>query len=1114
MSEFSRILTEYLERVDAGEDVSLQDFLAKHPEHADRIGQFLSNHGVVSDGIGHSVSPPALQPDLDGRQLGNFQLGVELGRGGMGIVYEAQDLTTSRAVALKILPQAGGVAESELARFQNEVQATASLSHDHIVPVYSVGEEGGTHYFAMKLIDGMSLGQLIRAAGAGLPYSEWPSTSGIRYDTASSTTEVATKESNRTTSSSSRSPKYEDICRMIADVAGALDYAHAKGVVHRDIKPSNLLIGRSGKVWITDFGLARLENQDTITATGDLLGTVQYMSPEQAMGNREIDGRSDIYSLGVILYQLLTGELPFRGNHRVVLHRLLHEDPVDPRSLNPTVPRDLATICMKCLQKKPAQRYATAQNLADDMQDFLAGRPIKARPTPWVERTWKWCCRNRGATTAIATVVASVIVIICVSQLSLKASRANEAKARKAEEQARSSELHALQLLYATEMEQASKAYKSGNVKETRIHLNQAAEVDPGRHLRGLEWDYLWQRTSQDARVFCTSSSEIYTVVPSPDGEQLLVAGADSNLQFFDATTGCLRHSIQTEQDEINDIVFSRTGKLIATAGDDGTVKIWNAMTRELVSTAKSGEQIVWTAAFLSDDRIIATCDNESLRPDEKRGSLRQFDVFRVDGELGEILATGGCDCGQRHGQKVCRGASQLVVLPDRDVVGGRDAIHRWSETDGNWRLCDGSEPLLLYDIEVDPSRNLLFLCSKNELVVRDLETSKPLLRIPQVNGVLGIALFPKRGYLAISVRGGQVIVYRMLEVDGKLQQLERVDAWAVEGNEPHTLVASADEQRLLYSLDNQLYETPLIEKAKQSHVVDGIYIGDRYSRSFLVMGNDGQIAKSDIACGVQATGMADYTLTAEAGIVAGISRDPKNREIQVWRIDDGEVLYSGKSLAPDLDRIQVSRDGNYLALFNRGSVNGRMLGMSAVLDWKAGKYTIADKGGMSRWNVSFDHENRIVFAPRDQLVCRDAESGEVLWHDDDTRVTQYTVHPSENLLAVGTTAHRIELRDSGTGEIVRQIPTESRVRAIAFTSDGDRLGYTRSDADDFFLVDVLTGRTVLSVPSAFQNVRGFFPGTFIENDTVFTARFGYEPQTTLLNLGQRNGDGACPPAP
>jgi serine/threonine protein kinase len=365
----------------------------------------------------------------DPQRLGDFELLRELGRGGMGIVYEARQVSLNRKVALKVLSGGLGLTSKAVQRFRREAEAAAKLHHTNIVPIYATGEEDGTHFYAMELIDGPSLDHVIRQmrdkkSVVGTENPEVPS-QRPRADATLAATVAHTDSSpsnsgasSLTSSSLSSASNYFDtVARMIAEVADALGYAHKNGVIHRDIKPSNLLPSPDGRLSINDFGLARVLEQPGMTVSGEFVGTPAYMSPEQITAGRiPLDHRTDIYSLGATLYELLTLERPHTGQSREqVLAQIVHKEPRAPRRISKKVPVDLETICLKALEKDPDRRYQTAGQMADDLRRYLNRFTISARRRGPVGRLVKWVRRRP----AVAVLLACVVIAVGVAAASL-----------------------------------------------------------------------------------------------------------------------------------------------------------------------------------------------------------------------------------------------------------------------------------------------------------------------------------------------------------------------------------------------------------------------------------------------------------------------------------------------------------------------------------------------------------------------------------------------------------------------------------------------------------------------------------------------------------------------
>jgi serine/threonine protein kinase len=309
-----------------------------------------------------------------GEQIGSYDILSELGRGGMGVVYKAQDRRLKRLVALKVVLAGGHASAAERQRFQVEVEAAARLQHPNIVQVYEVGEEGGRPFMAMEYCPSGSLQDRIR--------------------------------------NQPQPPR--EAAQLIATLADALHHAHQAGIVHRDIKPANLLLTTDGAPKVADFGLAkRLNKADNFTQTGAIMGSLDYMAPEQAAGRtREATPATDVYSLGAVLYKLLTGQPPFHGTSDLeTINAIVSRDPVSIRVFQPKTPRDLVTICHKCLEKNPARRYATAATLADDLRRYLADQPIQARPLGSVESAWRWARHHSGLSLVLLGGVTMLLVV-------------------------------------------------------------------------------------------------------------------------------------------------------------------------------------------------------------------------------------------------------------------------------------------------------------------------------------------------------------------------------------------------------------------------------------------------------------------------------------------------------------------------------------------------------------------------------------------------------------------------------------------------------------------------------------------------------------------------------
>jgi serine/threonine protein kinase len=436
------VLDRYLRALEGGFPPPRQQLFEAHSDLAGPLRMYLDNlddlHDVAAAFGKHDATADDTSPrDPGEKRLGDFVLVREVGRGGMGVVYEARQISLARRVALKVLPFAAVLESRQIARFKNEAQAAAQLHHPNIVPVYAVGVERGVHYYAMQFIDGQPLDRAIaelrpaapREARASLASTVSTSNAAHR-DTPQSgpppALDLAREPSFLRRQHASRQEYFRAVMRLGIQAAQALHAAHSYGIVHRDIKPSNLLVDDDGKLWVTDFGLARCQNDMTLTRTGDVVGTWQYMSPEQALGEAAlVDHRTDVYSLGATLYELATLQPAYAGENREkLLARIDRRDPPRPRSIDPHLPADLENVLLKAMARERDDRYLTAQDLADDLRRVLEGQPTVARPPTLVDRLSKFARRHRRMVAAAAALVLVATAGLAASTLLINRERA------------------------------------------------------------------------------------------------------------------------------------------------------------------------------------------------------------------------------------------------------------------------------------------------------------------------------------------------------------------------------------------------------------------------------------------------------------------------------------------------------------------------------------------------------------------------------------------------------------------------------------------------------------------------------------------------------------------
>jgi eukaryotic-like serine/threonine-protein kinase len=456
ISDDSRLLAlvkEYLAELEKGRQPNRDALYARYPELVSGLKEYLDgldwlHHGAKAFQTNHSTRrrlDTGLQP---GDFLDEYEIVREVGRGGMGVVYEARQAKLNRRVALKVLPLNFPEEPKRLQRFAVEAQAAATVAHPNIVPIYSVGSDQGIHYYSMRLIDGVALDLLAEHASEShaAKVSQPTTTDNLPSSFEERPTPDRPTEGTKIlklleTAARNRTEYHRTVASLGMRVASALDHAHQLGVIHRDIKPANLLLDQDGEVWITDFGLAQLRDGSIITQSGAPVGTLRYMSPEQASGDRRmIDHRTDIYSLGATLYEMLTGHHMFEATDPIgLLYQIVNRDPTLPTKHDPLMRRDLETIVLKCLHKESAKRYQTAAEVAADLERFLARQPIQATRSGWFEKAKSWGHRHP---TAIKSLIASGVIVVLTTGIAAgmifrehqKTQVAYQAESRRADE--------------------------------------------------------------------------------------------------------------------------------------------------------------------------------------------------------------------------------------------------------------------------------------------------------------------------------------------------------------------------------------------------------------------------------------------------------------------------------------------------------------------------------------------------------------------------------------------------------------------------------------------------------------------------------------------------------
>jgi WD40 repeat protein/tRNA A-37 threonylcarbamoyl transferase component Bud32 len=598
----NEVLADYLRAADAGQAPSRQELLDRHPDLADALNAFFADH----DELGRLVSPaaaeagqttppvaaardavtvgPADTAEISGarvRYFGDYELIQEIARGGMGIVYKARQVSLNRIVAVKMILTGQLASEADVRRFRSEAEAAGNLDHPNIVPIYEVGEHDGQHYFSMKFIEGGSL-----AAGR---------------------------------QSAPVDPR--SAARRVATVARAVHHAHQRGILHRDLKPGNILIDGAGQPLVTDFGLAkRVEAGSALTHSGAIVGTPGYMAPEQAAGTKGLTVAVDIYALGAILYELLTGEPPFRAQTPLeTLMHVLEREPRRPRQLQPQLDADLETVCLQCLAKDAKRRYATAEALAEDLERWLGGEPIQARPAGYGERAVKWARRRPALAGLLAVSAGSAVTLLILAgflwhnaevraeavqdldaarrertaaldEAAVQVKNAADKRAEVARLQAEAdrerqrltaARTEAQHTLYAADMQLAHAVWQADNIPGLLGLLDRHRPAGTAADLRSFEWHYL-SRLAHQERYSVTAYSRKARPVPAaveaepfardelpvvlaiaPDGKTLATASVADPIKLWDLETGKLRETLAPPPGPLAALTYSADGDLL-----------------------------------------------------------------------------------------------------------------------------------------------------------------------------------------------------------------------------------------------------------------------------------------------------------------------------------------------------------------------------------------------------------------------------------------------------------------------------------------------------------------------------------------------------------------------
>jgi WD40 repeat protein/tRNA A-37 threonylcarbamoyl transferase component Bud32 len=959
-----------------------------------------TEEGTDSDAIAHtpSDSPTA---SLSGWRLslrfGGYEVLEEISHGGMGVVFKARQQEPERLVALKMIRSGELASEADVRRFRQEAQEAARLDHPNIVPIYEVGEHQGLHFFSMKLFEGGSLNQHLDR---------------YRHDRKAA-------------------------AQLVATVARAVHHAHQRQLLHRDLKPGNILLDAEGQPHVADFGLAkRLKGAGEATPT-DCVGTPEYMAPEQTRGEARLTTAVDVYALGGILYALLTGRPPFRGaSNWDTIDQVLHRDPLPPSKDSPGCPRDLEKICLKCLHKEPERRYGSAEAVAEDLERFLAGKPVQARPVRAWERTWMWAKRRP----ALATTYLLLLLVLGLGAgggIALGLWRQTENERQQADEARQ--QLAAQEQLVEVALESERKA-KEELARLSYFHKINLAHrewtdnnIDRAKQLlagceekrREWEWHYVHRLCHSDLRTLKGHTKEVTCVVYSPDGKQVASSSDDGTIKVWDAVTGRVIFSLSGSADRIREVAYSPDGERLAGAAQDGTVKVWDVRQPEnppLELVGNAGP--AWDVAFSPDgsklasthDRGVIVWDSRSGKQcwigQEHAGTVRTA-AFSPDSKQ---LATGSED--------------ETVVL--WEVASGRPLLRPFQKHKG-WVL----------SVAFSPDGRRLASASQDEtVIVWDTATGESVQTLRGHSGLVWRAVFsPDRNRpeeLASASRDGTVILWDLRTgrptrtIKGHSDGVTGVD-YSPDGR----YLVSGSWDRTLKIWD--AHTSPEARVFRHANPVLGVAFNPPDGQHLVSASSDKVVKLWDVAGGKEV-----HDFHGNAGVVLGIAFSPDGKWLVGGSSHHVVVRLPAWMRNPAAEAETAALAANALFLAAQG-LSGQALGAGpAPYALEAAGAVHSDSGWVKVW----DRETRRLI-----LALKAHDGG----------VTHVAFCPDGTHFATASEDQHVKVWHAQTGRKVFHCEHASPVHAVAFSPQTPHLASGSQDST-VTVWDANTGRKLFDL--------------------------------------------------
>ena len=1060
---------EYFSAVARGESPAIDDFVRRYPSIGELIEQTFSALALIKQ-LGPTPSPnTSVGSHRTPERLGDFLILREIGRGGMGIVFEAEQQSMGRRVALKVLPFAAMLDSTRLARFKNEIRAAGTLDHENVVSIYSVGEDRGVHFYAMQLVRGQSLARVIEqlrsdksrlgADSIGQAVTRSTETEALRTTIidekirqsvapeAERERQVSTA-SLRASRSSGRHERefFRSVAKLGKQAALGLEHAHQRGVVHRDVKPANLLVDSHGHLTVTDFGLARVEAGADLTMTGDVLGTLRYMAPEQARGNHsEANHRADLYSLGVTLFELIAQVPAFASeDRRELLDQITRGEPTRLNKLVPSIPKDLDTILLKAIDREPSNRYQSARALADEFQRFLEDQPVRAKPPTVIDQTIKWSRRHSDlAWLSVVSMVMFTVAFAVAAAVGLRLYRDSEFHRERADQQlaevdaarrlAESNRLALQQEVYSLDMKAAFDAREVGRFDIVSDLLKKYQPDGSRTDVRTFAWYVLQETTAQvPLLVMAGHEGAVREVALHPDGARLVTVGDDGTIRTWDRTSGALLTTIEASRESLNALAVSPDGQQVVTGSK--TLQLWDLSRGEKIADISEHATTIEEVAISPDGRFVAAGSRDSVIKivDVVTREVRQINVqssneaiaFTDDGSA--ITAI----CKRNDIHHVCSWDVESLELI-RDVVPKnvpQSAVFAVSSNPNRFAINNGgNEWITLYDI--DEQREL---------------AATPLIE----DSVHDLALMPDDSLLLGACDDGNL---RLWQLDPKwtsenVRSIVKGVTRTIPAHQGRiTSIEIANRDDIVTAGEDGLIKVWRLRKPRLHNLaLRARFIKSMVSpdgRTILSCTNSGELEQCDSKTGQIAWNqpiaeelLPHIAIAADGTACATV--DSANTAV-VWNVTNRDRVASFPH-SFDIMALALSTSGEFLAVTG---VDGY------AMVWEIASQRVVFEMKFSDWGLAAS------FSPQGHLLALGSKSRDLLLIDTRSWSLIHRINTAssiefvafdraEKLLASGHRDQAVRVWDATTGELLHTLARSdgNRMRSLAFHPSGSTL--------------------------------------------------------------------------